>query len=73
LAPVPAANRAPVISGPEPGWLGEKCRRRLRELSTDSQHSFPGHGQMKPEQQEIARLCKEVANKPEPALRLAGA
>lgn len=26
-----------------------------------SQHAFPGHGQMKPEQLEIDRLRKEVA------------
>lgn len=33
----------------------------VRELSTDPQHAFPDHGQMKPEQQEIDRLRKEVA------------
>ena len=27
----------------------------------DPQHAFPGHGQMKPEQLEIARLKREVA------------
>lgn len=36
-------------------------RRWVRELSTDPQHAFPGPGQMKPEQQEIDRLRKEVA------------
>ena len=36
-------------------------RRWVRELSADEQHAFPGHGQMKPEQAEIARLQKEVA------------
>ncbi|MER8805257.1 IS3 family transposase [Mesorhizobium sp. M0998] len=36
-------------------------RKWVRELSTDPQHAFPGHGQMKPEQQEIDRLRKEVA------------
>lgn len=35
--------------------------RWVRELSGDPQHAFPGHGQMKPEQQEIDRLRKEVA------------
>ena len=29
--------------------------------SDDPQHAFPGHGQMKPEQLEIARLKREVA------------
>jgi transposase len=36
-------------------------RKWVRELSTDPQRAFPGHGQMKPEQQEIDRLRKEVA------------
>src|SRR5512135_841984 len=36
-------------------------RRWIRELAVDKQHAFPGHGQMKPEQAEIARLQKEVA------------
>jgi transposase len=36
-------------------------RKWVRELSTDPQHAFPGHGQLKPEQQEIDRLRKEVA------------
>ena len=36
-------------------------RKWVRELSADPQHAFPGHGQMKPEQQEIDRLRKEVA------------
>jgi transposase len=33
----------------------------FRELAGDPQHAFPGQGQMKPEQAEIARLKKEVA------------
>ncbi|WP_453974011.1 IS3 family transposase [Amorphus sp. MBR-141] len=36
-------------------------RKWIRELGADPQHAFPGHGQMKPEQQEIDRLRKEVA------------
>jgi len=36
-------------------------RKWVRELSTDPQHAFPGHGQLKPEQQEIDRLRKKVA------------
>ena len=36
-------------------------RRWVRVLAADGQHAFPGHGQMKPEQAEIARLQKEVA------------
>lgn len=36
-------------------------RRWIRDASADPQQAFPGHGQMKPEQQEIDRLRKEVA------------
>lgn len=36
-------------------------RKWVRELGADPQQAFPGHGQMKPEQAEIARLKKEVA------------
>jgi len=36
-------------------------RKWVRELETDPVQAFPGHGQMKPEQLEIARLRKEVA------------
>ena len=36
-------------------------RKWIREVSADPQQAFPGHGQMKPEQLEIARLRKEVA------------
>lgn len=35
-------------------------RKWVRDLSMDPQHAFPGHGQMKPEQLEIARLRTEV-------------
>jgi transposase len=36
-------------------------RKWIREFASDSQHAFPGHGQMRPEQLEIDRLRKEVA------------
>jgi transposase len=36
-------------------------RKWVRELGKDPKRAFPGHGQMKPEQQEIDRLRKEVA------------
>lgn len=35
-------------------------RAWLREFEADPEHSFPGHGQMKPEAAEIARLKREV-------------
>ena len=36
-------------------------RRWARELTVDTVDAFPGLGKMKPEQEEIARLQKEVA------------
>src|SRR3974390_3753818 len=35
-------------------------RKWVKEFGADLAHSFPGHGQMKPEQQEIERLRREV-------------
>jgi transposase len=32
----------------------------IKEFGSDPEHSFPGHGQMKPEQLEIERLRREV-------------
>jgi transposase len=32
----------------------------VKKLADDPQHSFPGQGQMKPEQLEISRLKREV-------------
>ena len=36
-------------------------RKWVKEVGQDPAHAFPGHGQMKPEQQEIERLRREVA------------
>jgi transposase len=36
-------------------------RKWVKEFSSDPTQAFPGHGQMKPEQLEIARLKREVA------------
>jgi transposase len=36
-------------------------RKWVREFAADKQDAFPGHGQMKAEQQEIQRLRREVA------------
>ena len=42
--------------------VGETVLRRwVRELTADPVDAFPGLGKMKPEQEEIARLQKEVA------------
>jgi transposase len=35
-------------------------RKWVKEFSADPQYSFPGQGQMKPEQAEIERLRREV-------------
>lgn len=34
----------------------------IREVASDPQHAFPGHGLMKPKQQEIDRLREKVVN-----------
>ena len=36
-------------------------RRWMRDLAADPGQAFPGHGHVKPEQQEIDRLRREVA------------
>ncbi|WP_239479487.1 IS3 family transposase [Lichenicola cladoniae] len=42
--------------------VGENILRRwIKELTADPGQAFPGHGQVKPEQQEIDRLRREVA------------
>ena len=38
-----------------------QLRNWVKQLADDPQHAFPGQGQMKPEQLEIARLKREVA------------
>ena len=37
-----------------------QLRDWVKKLSDDPEHAFPGNGQMKPEQLEIARLRREV-------------
>ena len=37
-----------------------QLRDLVKKFSDDPQQAFPGHGQMKPEQLEIARLKREV-------------
>ena len=36
-------------------------RRWIRDVAADTRHAFPGHGQVRPKQQEIDRLRREVA------------
>ena len=42
------------------GVHGTVLRNWVKAFAEDPQHSFPGHGQMKPEQLEIERLRREV-------------
>ena len=37
-----------------------QLRNRVKAFADDPQHAFPGQGQLKPEQLEIARLKREV-------------
>jgi transposase len=37
-----------------------QLRNWVKALADDPRHAFPGQGQMKPEQQEIAQLKREV-------------
>ena len=37
-----------------------QLRDWVKKFADDPDHAFPGHGQMKPEQLEIARLKREV-------------
>jgi len=43
------------------GVHGTVLRNWVKAFADDPRHAFPGHGQMKPEQAEIARLKREVA------------
>ena len=42
------------------GMHENTLRAWLKEFAADPEHSFPGHGQMKPEAAEIVRLKREV-------------
>ena len=44
----------------ELGVHPSQLRDWVKKFADDPQHAFPGHGQMKPEQLEIARLRREV-------------
>jgi transposase len=50
-----------VQASHELGVHTSQLRDWLKKFADDPQHAFPGHGQMKPEQLEIARLRREVA------------
>jgi transposase len=45
----------------DPGVVESVLRRWLREEATDPRQAFPGNGHVKPEQQEIIQLRREVA------------
>ena len=42
------------------GVHGTVLRNWVKAFADDPAHAFPGHGQMKPEQMEIAQLRREV-------------
>ena len=42
------------------GAHGAVVRRWVQECAADAPQTFPGHGQMKPEQAELAQLRREV-------------
>jgi transposase-like protein len=52
---IPSGDRATTERWTGPWSQGGGCL-----IAEDPQHAFPGHGQMKPEQLEIARLKREV-------------
>jgi len=49
-----------VQASQDPGVHTSQLRDWMKKLADDPQHAFPGQGQMKPEQLEIARLKREV-------------
>ena len=58
----PASVKELALALPTRAWRTITWREATGEkLSEDPQHAVPGHGQMKPEQLEIARLKREVA------------
>ena len=46
--------------GARPKVHPSQLRNWVKAFADDPQHAFPGQGQMKPEQLEIARLKREV-------------
>ena len=50
-----------VQAAQELGVHQSVLRTWVKSFADDPQHAFPGQGQMKPEQLEIARLKREVA------------
>lgn len=49
-------------AGRDPDVHENVLREWVKEFGSDPAQAFPGHGQMKPEQQEIERLHREVAS-----------
>ena len=44
----------------ELGLHDNVLRRWIRQFEDDPKHAFPGHGSMRPEQEEIVRLKREL-------------
>ena len=56
----PALRRNISPAGFDLGVHGTALRRWVKDVAGDPVQAFPGHGQMKPEAAEIARLKREV-------------
>jgi transposase len=54
------ANVSYVQASQDLGVHTSQLRDWVKKFADDPQHAFPGQGQMKPEQLEIARLKREV-------------
>ena len=54
------SGRVVCAGGGDLGVHPTQLRNWVKQLADDPQHAFPGQGQMKPEQLEIARLKREV-------------
>ena len=57
---VQASQDLGVQASQDLGVHTSQLRDWVKKLADDPQHAFPGNGQMKPEQLEIARLKREV-------------
>ena len=60
LARSQGSNVAEVARNP--GITPNMLYRWIRELENDEQHAFPGLGKLKGPDEELLRLCKELAD-----------
>jgi transposase len=60
LKPFRPHSGAELLVSVAAGVHTSQLRDWVKKFADDPQYAFPGHGQMKPEQLEIARLKREV-------------